>query len=277
LPKLKGFIVSSLLVLLLGCSRRAVHQAAVKQEALAGKLIRVLTYNIHHANPPAKPGVIDLEAVAKVIRAQQPDVVALQEVDVFTERSGKAINQAEELARLTGMKAFFAKAIDYTGGEYGVAILSKLPMEATRNNHLPTAAGTNGELRTLATAVLTLSNGNKFVFASTHLDAQRLDTNRYLQINKITEILRNEKLPVIIAGDLNAVATSRIIKALDAEFVRSCVANCGFTIPQINPNKTIDYIAFKPASKFVVVEHKVVDEPYASDHLPVMAVFQFKK
>src|SRR5512145_1706973 len=46
--------------------------------------IRVLTYNIHHCNPPSSPGVIDPEAIATVIRQQQPDLVALQEVDIRT-------------------------------------------------------------------------------------------------------------------------------------------------------------------------------------------------
>src|SRR5690606_7643924 len=87
--------------------------------------VRVMSYNIHHAAPPSKPGVIDLDAIAAVIHAQQPDLVALQEVDVFTGRSGP-FNQAEELGKRTGMSAHFFKAIDHDGGEYGLAILSKL-------------------------------------------------------------------------------------------------------------------------------------------------------
>ncbi|MBC8125022.1 MAG: tetratricopeptide repeat protein [Candidatus Kapabacteria bacterium] len=92
--------------------------------------IRVLCYNIHHANPPSRPDFIDMVAIANVIKQEQPDLVALQEVDAYTTRSGKALHQAEELGRLTGMKVYFAKAIDYGGGEYGVAILSKFPMDA---------------------------------------------------------------------------------------------------------------------------------------------------
>jgi len=74
--------------------------------------ISILSYNIHHANPPSKPGVIDVSAIANVIDRQQADLVALQEVDVHTARSGKALHEAEEIARLTGMKVFFAKAIN---------------------------------------------------------------------------------------------------------------------------------------------------------------------
>ncbi|MEJ7769543.1 MAG: endonuclease/exonuclease/phosphatase family protein [Chitinophagaceae bacterium] len=238
--------------------------------------LKVLTYNIHHANPPSRPDSIDLKAIARVITQEQPDLVALQEVDVYTVRSGKGIHQADELARLTGMKAYFAKAIDYGGGEYGVAVLSKLPMEAMKNNPLPTAAGTNGERRTLGSVIITLPNGNKIRFAFTHLDAQSSSVNRLLQIREIASILQTEKLPVIIAGDFNAVPGTEVINILDSSFTRTCVTGCGFTIPVVNPNKTIDFIAFKPRNLFTVVDHQVIDEKYASDHLPVKAVLKLQ-
>ncbi|MFN2440182.1 MAG: hypothetical protein ABR503_13350 [Chitinophagaceae bacterium] len=97
------------------------------------------------------------------------------------------------MAKLSGMPYYyFAKAIDYDDGEYGVAILSMYPMESMKNTQLPTLAETKGELRTLASVVITLPKGKKMVFACTHLDAQREDTNRLLQINKIIESLDEE-------------------------------------------------------------------------------------
>jgi len=237
--------------------------------------LRVMTYNIHHANPPAGT-TIDINAIANVIKAQQPHLVAIQEVDVYTTRSGTSLHQAQELARLTGMSAYFGKTINYAGGEYGVAILSKFPISGTKNTPLPTATGTGGEPRTLASAVITLGNGKKLVFASTHLDAQANDTNRLLQVNKIIEVLRLETLPVIVAGDFNAAPGTRIINALDSYFTRTCITGCGFTIPATNANKTIDFIAFAQSDKFSVLEHKVIDEKLASDHLPVFSVIRIK-
>ncbi len=238
--------------------------------------LRILTYNIHHANPPSKPNVIDMAAIANVINQQKPHLVALQEVDVNTTRSGVTLNQAEELGRLTGMKAYFGKAIDYAGGEYGVAILSKFTMSAMTNNSLPTADGIGGERRTLVSALITLDNAKKLVFANTHLDAQANDTNRFLQINKILDILKLQQFPVIIAGDFNAVPGTRIINALDSYFTRTCITSCGFTVPVTNPNKTIDFIAYAPSDKFTVLDYKVIDEKYASDHLPVFSVIRIK-
>lgn len=147
-------------------------------------------------------------------------------------------------------------------------------MEAMKNTPLPTATETKGEPRTLATAVIQLPDGKKIIFASTHLDAQRQDTNRFLQINKIVDVFKNENLPLIIAGDFNAVPTTRIIQVLDNHFTRTCISNCGFTVSQINPIRTIDFIAYRPSDKFTVIEHKVIDEKYASDHLPVLAVLK---
>ena len=267
-------------LLLGGCAKRTVSSAGTEPTdpppvAFDGKL-RVLSYNIHHANPPSKAGVIDLQAVAGVIKAQEPHLVALQEVDVYTARSGKTLHQAEELGRLTGMKAYFAKAINYDGGEYGVAILSKFPLEGAQGTPLPTAEGTDGEPRIMMSALVTLPGGKKIRFASTHLDAQRGDTNRVLQMGRILELLKGETLPVVIAGDFNADPSSRVVGMLDSDFTRTCTTGCGFTIPVPVPTKTIDYIAYKSAGAFSVVEHAVVDERYASDHLPVLAVLNVK-
>ena len=88
--------------------------------------ITVMTYNIHHCNPPSKPGLIDVEAIAAVIRRESPDFVALQEVDVHTVRSGEGLHQARKLAKLTHMHFHFAKAPSMIsmGGEPGTALKS---------------------------------------------------------------------------------------------------------------------------------------------------------
>lgn len=276
---MKAFQVISLILVCLffGCSRKTIpNSESSKSSEGKGSVVSILSYNIHHANPPSKAGVIDVNAIANVINKQNVDIVALQEVDVNTNRSGVSLNEAEEIAKLTGMTAFFAKAIDYAGGEYGIAILSKFPMENKKNTALPTDDATKGEHRTLATATIVLSGNKKFVFACTHLDAQHEDVNRQLQIKKILEVLKEEKLPVVIAGDFNALPNSDVIKQLDSYFTRSCVSNCPFTIPETSPNRTIDYIAFAPATKFTVVSHTVVDESYASDHRPVKAQLQIQ-
>ena len=263
-----------------GCARKTIAGTKTphrnSQDTGRSAVIRVLCYNIHHANPPSRTDLIDMKAIANVINTERPDVVALQEVDVHTTRSGSSLHQAEELGRLTGMKAYFAKAINYAGGEYGIAILSKHPMESMKNHPLPTAAGSGGEPRTLATAVITLPQGEKILFACTHLDAQRNDTNRIIQAQKIVDLLQSEKFPIILAGDFNAPPATPTINIFDKYFTRSCMTDCAFTIPVINPTKTIDFIVYAPANRFSVIDHKVIPETYASDHRPVLAVLRLQ-
>jgi endonuclease/exonuclease/phosphatase family metal-dependent hydrolase len=236
--------------------------------------LRVLSYNIHHANPPSRPGVIDLDAIVRVMNEQQPDFVALQEVDVYTGRSGKDVHEANVLAAKTGMHAFFAKAIPYDGGEYGVAVLSRFPVKEGHAYALPSVAGVKAEPRVLCTVTVTLPEGRRLMMASTHLDVTKSDSNRILQTEEITRILAQAAMPVILAGDMNAKEGSKAISILDSTFTRTC-KGCPFTIPVDIPRNAIDFIMYKPASAFRVVQHRVIPERYASDHLPVLATLIF--
>jgi len=229
---------------------------------------KILTYNIHHANPPSKPEAIDIEAICKVIQQSDADVVALQEVDIQTDRSGK-IDQAKLIAEKLGMSYHFFKAIDYDDGEYGLAILSKLPIRNPENISLPQVVKAEG--RTLA--LLEVKVKDKWIYiANTHLDASRSDKNRVAQMKFILEKTAGLNLPVILCGDLNSIPTSETIRLLDTQFKRTCMDDCLPTSPQANPRRTIDYIATKNLSwKQKSIE--VIAETYASDHRPVKVVF----
>lgn len=228
--------------------------------------LKILAYNIHHANPPSKPGFIDLPAIARVINASGADLVALQEVDVRTTRAGADSDQAAELGSLTGMYAHFVKAIDHQGGDYGVAILSRFPLLDQGGEHLPMAEGTGGEPRVVAYVTVEPVAGKPVTFANTHLDLK--PENRALQAKRIAERLTEIPHPIILAGDFNAEPNSEAIGILDRHFKRSQIPN-GYTIPVDKPTREIDYIMYRPANGFKVVRHVVINEPYASDHLPV--------
>lgn len=249
-------------------------EAKPSPPAWVGTELKVMAYNIHHCNPPSKPGVIDVEAVAKVIQAASPDLVALQEVDVYTLRSGKELNQAKAIAELTGMHYYFRKAIDHQEGEYGIAVLSKFPIEDTLGFALPMAPGLSGEQRAVAAVKVKLPGGRILIFASTHLDLK--EEHRMLQAQKITAELAADNSAVIVAGDFNAVAGAGSINVMDQWFRRTCVGNCPGTIPVENPTRVIDYIFYRPLTDISVREHRVVAETYASDHRPVVAVLEVK-
>ncbi|MFC3559778.1 endonuclease/exonuclease/phosphatase family protein [Pedobacter jamesrossensis] len=235
--------------------------------------LRVMAYNIHHGNPPSKEGFIDLDAIAAAIKLQSPDLVALQEVDVNTKRSG-GINEAVLLAQKLKMNFYFAKAIAHDGGDYGVAILSRFPMSEGKTFMLPKNSDPRAEQRVLATAKIEIAKNTFIRFASTHLDAQKTTENRILQAKEINQLLKDEMLPVVLGGDLNATPDAESIQIFDSLFARTC-QTCDFTIPVINPTKTIDHIGYKPAIAFKVLSHQAIPERYASDHLPILSVLQY--
>ena len=235
-----------------------------------GETLKVMTYNIHHCNPPSLPeGKIDITAIAKAINTAAPDLVALQEVDVNTERSGKKTNQARELARLTGMHFFFAKAIDHQGGDYGVAVLSRFPLLDSLHLPLPLPEGIKGEPRAVAAVKVKTPKGKEIWFASTHLDLK--EETRLFQAEIIVKRLAAMKEPVVLGGDFNALPSSQVISRLDSTFTRTCTADCLPTIPTVNPRRTIDYIMFTRPEHLSATKTYVPNETYASDHLPVVA------
>ncbi len=236
--------------------------------------LKVMCYNIHHCNPPSEKEKIDVAAIARVINQEKPDLVALQEVDVHTERSGKHLDQARELARLTGMRSFFMKALDYQGGQYGVAVLSRLPIVDSVGYLLPRHPELGGEDRAVAAITVQVPRRGKVVFASTHLDLK--EGNRLSEAEAIVGHFKGTALPMILAGDFNAQPGSATINYLDQHFTRSCVQNCQPTIPVENPNRTIDFVMFTPGRNLSPVSTRVIPEKYASDHLPVVATLIVK-
>jgi endonuclease/exonuclease/phosphatase family metal-dependent hydrolase len=265
-------IIAGYSFLLLSCSEKK-HLAKPGDKDL--ETLKVMSYNVHHCNPPAKPEIIDLNAIAAVINSAKPDIVGLQEIDVNTIRSGKGLNQAKELAAKTNMHYYFAKAIDYQGGEYGVAILCKYELSDAKVYPLSSDPATNAEPRVLVTARIVLPSGKVIRFGNTHLDATSNPANRGMQMKEINAVASKENIPFVITGDFNAVAGSGEIRAMDEVFTRTCFS-CRPTIPADKPVKCIDFIGFKTSKPFSVQSHEVISAPEPSDHLPVVAVLGFK-
>ncbi|WP_157506683.1 endonuclease/exonuclease/phosphatase family protein [Gemmata obscuriglobus] len=235
-------------------------------------VLRVLTYNIHHGE--GTDGKLDLARIAEVIKAAKPDVVALQEVDRNTTRTGK-VDQAAELAKLTGLNAEFGKAIDLQGGGYGLAVLSRFPLKGAKVHSLP------GKERQEARIVLqvTVEPGGPFpalTFLNTHLQHDDGPT-REKQIAKIDELFGTAAGAFVLAGDLNAAPASAPIKALAKNwaFATEPGRKGLLTIPSDTPRQQIDYILFRPADRFRVAEANVIEEKVASDHRPVFALVEW--
>jgi endonuclease/exonuclease/phosphatase family metal-dependent hydrolase len=221
--------------------------------------VRVLSYNIHHGE--GMDGRIDLARIAAVIQSVKPDLVAVQEVDRTTKRSG-GVDQAAELARLTGLHMVFGRTIDYDGGLYGNAVLSRAPVERWENHPLPGV-----EPRGLIEV-----DAGRFTFFATHLDATRDDAKRLEAAAGINRIVAAGARPALLAGDLNAVPGSAPLKALAAAWSIAGNDHDLPTIPAGRPVRQLDYVLYRPADGWAVIEVRVLDAPLASDHRPIFVV-----
>lgn len=230
--------------------------------------LAVLSYNIHHANPPSKPDFIDIDAICKVIKDADVDIIALQEVDVNTSRSA-GFNQAKEIAKQLNMSYRFYKAIDFEDGSYGIAIMSRLPIRNAKTVKLPQVE--KAENRILALLEVKI-NGQWVSVINTHLDSSKGHANRNTQMAYLVDLAEKNNNPTILCGDLNSWPNSEAIKILDKSFKRTCLKDCEPTVPQVKPRNVIDYIATKnfPWNQKSIT---VIQEEYASDHRPVKVVF----
>ena len=237
---------------------------------------RVMTYNIHHGE--GLDGKVDLPRIAELIKREGADIVALQEVDKGTERTGRRDFPAE-LAALTGMTCVFDSNHRYQGGEYGNAVLTRFPVVRWTNTHFQMLRAP--EPRGMLQVVVDV-RGRQLAFVNTHLDAGREDAERW---SSVTEMLTLAKLypglPLLLCGDFNETPEARVIRRLSESFddIWTVVGEGdGPTVPASKPRRRIDYLwipkdksltPLTPLTAWVACSD-------ASDHLPVVAEFQLK-
>lgn len=239
----------------------------------------ILCYNIQHGR--GMDGVLDLERIAKVIERSGADIVLLQEVDERAERSG-GVSQVEELGRLTEMTfARFARAIDFQGGYYGLAALAREPFHIVDTAIDPIPGANGREQRIIQSLLAEWSVGDdetrSLLFLNTHLDHTASDDNyRLAALPVVDEVLsRHEGVPVIFAGDLNSRPDSTLVETLSETWGDADGGRDLNTFPADGARIRIDYILYRPMEDWRVIEYEVMDEPVASDHLPLRAVFEY--
>jgi beta-glucosidase-like glycosyl hydrolase len=148
-----------------------------------GAEVRVLVYNIRAGHDVE--GVGNLERVARLVRSTLADVVLLQEVDSATARSG-GVDQLAELEGRTGYHGAFGRTLDYQGGGYGIAVLSRWPIVADTLHPLRVEpaqerAGGSYEPRGAQSARLD-GPGGALGTVNTHLDASPDDRYRRQEV-----------------------------------------------------------------------------------------------
>ncbi|MBI5768779.1 MAG: endonuclease/exonuclease/phosphatase family protein [Verrucomicrobia bacterium] len=249
---------------------RAFAPLALAAEPTAS--LHVLSYNIHHGE--GVDARLDLPRLAKVIADSGADLVALQEVDQKTTRTD-GVDQAAELGRLTGLRAYYGKAMDYQGGAYGQALLSRWPLDEFTVHALPNPA--KREPRIALAAIVRAPGMKPFRFVGTHLDANRDDDHRWLQGRKLVELFATDPLPTVLVGDFNSVPDSRTMKLLLEHFADSSAPAPAPTIPAGKPTRRIDFVLLRPPSGWAIASSAVLPEAVASDHRPVLVTLAATK
>ena len=235
--------------------------------------LRVMTYNIRSGNG-------DLARTADAIRGFAPDVVALQEVDVhWAERSGFA-DQATELGTRLHMNVRFARIYDLPGAspaapprEFGVALLSRYPIVAFRNDTLARLSTQEANpvptpMPGLLDATLDVHGIAVRVF-NTHLDYRADPRVRRVQVGDMLARIGDSSAPTLVFGDMNtrpdAPELAPLIQRLHDAW--PATAGPGFTYPAEAPNERIDYVL---VSRGFQVRAASVPVTEASDHRPVV-------
>ena len=223
----------------------------------AQNTLKLMTYNIKNAN--GMDDVCDFQRVANVINNASPDVVAIQEVDSMTNRSGQKYVLGE-IAERTQMHAYFAPAIDYDGGKYGIGLLTRQVPVRLQTIPLPG--------REEARALI-LAEFEDYIYCCTHMSLTEEDRMESLKIVK--SFTTPYKKPLFLAGDMNAEPESDFIKELQKDF--QILSNPKqHTYPASEPKETIDYIATLKSNVngFALISAQVLHEPMASDHRPIL-------
>ena len=195
--------------------------------------LRVVSFNILHGQRADGSGVVDLPGLCRAAAALEPDLLALQEVDVGVPRSGRK-DQAKAVADAIGLDVVFGRAARVGGiGKYGNALLARSPLTNVDVVPLPRADRGN-EPRG---AILATVDGVEV--CATHLSIHRPEVHD--QLRAVVGRLTARPRPQLLVGDLN----------LGPEEVAPVVEQAGLvladptapTFPRDAPRSRIDHVA----------------------------------
>ncbi len=225
-----------------------------------GSGLRLVDYNVHMG--VNTEGQVDPEAIARVIEAQDPDVVVLQEVPRGWVTNGMT-DLAEWMSARLGMPYVYGGAAD---GQFGNAVLSRLPVEASRTGLLGQFEGTMD--RGYVWAVIDLGNGQTMNVIDTHLQHREQDTPTRLKEIAVLLDAWGDAERTVIAGDMNDFPDSEEFAAFVSAGLVSAQDETGRgDLPTSWQDGTrIDYIFATP--DLVLLDFA---RPFskASDHLPL--------
>jgi endonuclease/exonuclease/phosphatase family metal-dependent hydrolase len=237
-------------------------------------IVRIMTYNVHSCI--GMDGRVSPERIARIIARFEPDIVALQEIDVGRPRSG-GVDQAGRIAELLEMTYYFHPAIHLEEERYGDAILTHLPLRLVKAQGLPGMRGKPQlEPRGAIWAAIDVG-GTVLQIINTHLGLRRRE-----RLAQVDALLGDAWLghpdcdgPVILCGDLNALPLSPVCRRL-----RTRLRDAQQALQNHRPKATffgrlpmvrIDYVFVGQELEVLGVEvARGARARLASDHLPLI-------
>ncbi len=238
--------------------------------------MRLVTYNVHRCVGPDRR--LDVERVAAVLAAVEPDIVCLQELDVGRART-RGVDQAEAIAAYLRMKSRFHPAMTVEEELYGDAILTALPHRVVKAAALPTINLPGLEPRGALWLDIDI-NGTTVQVINTHLGLvpreQRAQAAALLGPDWLGTALGRG--PLMVAGDFNAPVGSSVYRAFRRRLQDAQLGAQAFrplaTFPSAFPILRIDHVFTTPELR--VRRIAVADDlaaRRASDHLPLIVDF----
>jgi endonuclease/exonuclease/phosphatase family metal-dependent hydrolase len=237
--------------------------------------LRIMTYNVHSC--VGMDGKLDAERIARVIARCNPDVVALQELDVGRMRS-QGVDQAHLIARYLEMEFHFHPALHIEEERYGDAILTHLPQRLVKAGALPGLAGKPKLEPRGALWVAVDLNGTEIQIINTHLGLYPRERAAQIETLLGSDWLAHEDCrgPVILCGDFNALPSSSVCRRLavrlkDAQ-IKAQRHRPKCTYSSRFPSVRIDHIFISPGLEVTGIEVSESElTRTASDHLPLVA------
>ena len=224
------------------------------------RLVRLATFNIRHAARPS--GKVDVVALRQACADLQADVLALQEVDVATERVAGADLAAEAAEACAAVHAFGA-TIQRHPGEYGNAVLVRGGLEDVEVLVLPRWQHAEPRGAVLATAVL--ADMGRLSVAACHLGlhGRPMGSEARGQLVDVLAHLRQRPPPRVVLGDFN-LSARRARPLLEATGM--ALAGGPATFPARLPVRRIDHVGLAELTPRRVV----VPRAPVSDHRPLV-------
>ncbi|NNC68828.1 MAG: oxidoreductase [Gammaproteobacteria bacterium] len=237
------------------------------------KTLRIMTYNVHSCI--GMDGKISPERIARVIARYEPDVVALQELDVKKFRTG-TVDQAHQIAKLLQMEFHFHPAIHIEEERYGDAILTHLPMKLIKADILPKISGSPTLEPRGAIWVQVEVNGTLIQILNTHLDVRPRPRRTQLEAVLGADWLGHAdcKGIKIFCGDLNTFPSSTLYRNITDNF-KDTAQKSNKGSPQGTfftrfPATRIDYIFVNEQTEVLTTRVPNTElTRLASDHLPL--------